>query len=83
MFISCLMVLYSLQRRNQYPPRLIFLMLIPCVFNLNKVNMNIVNMTFNIILTTIFVILWPTYNITREKTYNRVDFLIYAKINSM
>lgn len=30
-----------------------------------------------------FVILWPTYNITREKTYNRVDFLIYAKINSM
>lgn len=60
MFISCLMMLYSLQRRNQYPPPLALLMLISYVFNLNKVNISVINMTFNIVLTTKFVILLYT-----------------------
>lgn len=60
MFISCLMMLYSLQRRNQYPPPLVLLMLISRVFNLNKVNVSVINMTFNIVLTTKFVILLST-----------------------
>lgn len=60
MFISCLMMLYSLQRRNQYPPPLALLMLISRVFNLNKVNISVINMTFNIVLTTKFVILLST-----------------------
>lgn len=60
MFILCLMMLYSLQRRNQYPPPLALLMLISWVFNLNKVNISVMNMTFNIVLTTKFVILLST-----------------------
>lgn len=51
MFISCLMMLYSLQRRNHYPPPLALLMLIPWAFNLNKVNISVMDMTFNIVLT--------------------------------
>lgn len=51
MFISCLMMLYPLQRRNQYPPPLALLMLISWVFNLNKVNISVMDMTFNIVLT--------------------------------